>query len=137
MGLQTCSCPYGFVGPRCETSEFTLFFFLLLLKVVCSHSYSVFFCRLQWCVADTVTTEASACLQTSASVRQAGLDRLVRPVSVFLLFVRVFTDLSMLMPSTFSLSSSLLSGVSERRHLCSAGYLRVSSWFLRCTVSEW
>lgn len=23
VGLQTCSCPYGFVGPRCETSECT------------------------------------------------------------------------------------------------------------------
>lgn len=21
MGPQACSCPYGFVGPRCETSE--------------------------------------------------------------------------------------------------------------------
>lgn len=46
----------------------------------------------------------------------------------------VRADLSMLILS--SLSSSLLSRLSERRFVCPAGYLRVSSGILRSTVSE-
>lgn len=49
-------------------------FFMIVMNIV--------FCGLQWCVAVTVTTEASVCLQTSVCVRRAGPDRPVRPVSV-------------------------------------------------------
>ncbi len=100
-------------------------FCVLLLAVVCSRhchnggqcvSPDECMCSAGWTGPSCETCECvfvSVCVWFCACVRPLTSDTLV------------------------SLSSSLLSFVSERRLVCSARCLRVSSWFLRSTVPEW
>lgn len=99
--------------------------------------FFLFICGgLQWCAVVTVTTEASVSLRTNALVRLAGPDHPARLVSVpVCLFACVFVTRP-LGAHLLLLLSSLLAGLPERRLVRAAKRLRVSSWFLRRTVSQ-